>query len=131
MRKLWFESFLELPTHQWMTKKLYQRIGSEGSINRTWSSGKFTLEMHWRNECSHLDLKSKVTGGTKIRQWIQSNWRIFESNWYDIETQFDSNILQLLGIPGWILVLPVIQLFWTNWLHFFSVYRRSLKNEQV
>ena len=48
-----------------------------------------------------LNLKSWVTGGSKIRHGISSNWRIFESNW-------------LL-----ILVLPVTQLFRSKWLHFF------------
>ena len=33
-------------------------------------------------------------------------------------SQFDSNILQLLGIPGWILVPPVTQVFRSKWLHF-------------
>ena len=46
------------------------------------------------NECtekiwSHFDLKSWVTGGTKIRPGIQSNWRIFESKWLDIGSQFE------------------------------------------
>ena len=57
---------------------------------------------------------------TKIQPWIPSNWRIFESNWLDIESQFDWNILQLLGIPGWILVPPVTQLFGSKWFNFFS-----------
>ena len=65
-----------------------------------------------------------VNGGTKIRPGIPSNWKIFESNWLDMESQFksmlrvnsnrlpissqvDLNILQLLGIPGRILVPPV------------------------
>ena len=51
---------------------------------------------HWKKKCSHFDLKSWVTGGTKIRPGIPSNWKIFESNWpsiynYDsILSQFDS-----------------------------------------
>ena len=105
--------------------------------------------MHWKkNNWSHFDLKSRVTGGTKIRPEIPGNWRIFESNWVDIESQivnltcllwslwlvlwfvlfdsilrvklliwlsiwsqFDSNILQLLGISDRILVPPMTQLF--------------------
>ena len=58
-------------------------------------------------------------GGTKIRLGIPNNWRIFEPNWLDIESQFDSNIFQLLWIPGRILVPPVTQLFKSKWLHFF------------
>ena len=110
----------------------------------------------------HFDLKSWVTGGTKIRPGILSNLTIFESNWLDIESQivqltrywesycqfdsqiesiwpsnrvnltpniesiwhlissqFDSNIITLLRIPGRILVPPVTQLFRSKWLHFF------------
>ena len=55
--------------------------------------------VHWKKKWSHFDLKSWVTGGTKIRPGISSYWTILESYWLDIESQFDSNILQLLGIP--------------------------------
>ena len=48
---------------------------------------------HWKKKWSYFDLKSWVTGGTKIRPGIPSNSRIFESNWLDILSQFDSNIL--------------------------------------
>ena len=68
-----------------------------------------------KKESSHFDLKRWVTGGTKIRLRIKSNWRIFESNVLKI----DSNFLQLLGIPGRILVPPVTQLFRLKWRHFF------------
>ena len=44
---------------------------------------------HWKKKWSHFDLKSWVTGGTKIRPGIPSNWRMFESNWVDIENQFE------------------------------------------
>ena len=87
------------------------------------------LVIHWKKKWSHFDLKSWVTGGTKIRPGIPSNRRMIESNWLDIESQilnwlsisnqFDSNILQLLGIPGRILVPPVTQLFRSKWLNFF------------
>ena len=42
---------------------------------------------HWKKKWSHFDLKSWVTGGSKIRPGIPTNWRIFESNWLDIESQ--------------------------------------------
>ena len=57
-----------------------------------------------RKKLSHFDLKNWIPGGIKIRPEIPSNWRIFESNWPDVESQFDSNVLQLLGISGQILV---------------------------
>ena len=40
--------------------------------------------------------------------------------WLSIFSQLDSNILQLLRIPGRILVPPVTQLFRSKWLQFFS-----------
>ena len=43
-------------------------------------------------------------------------------NWLSISSQFVSNLLRLLGIPGRILVQPVTQSFRSKWLHFsFSV----------
>ena len=42
-----------------------------------------------RKKWSHFDLKSRVTGGTKIRPGIPSNWRMFESSELDIECQFE------------------------------------------
>ena len=85
---------------------------------------------HWKKKLSQVDLKSWVTGGTKIRPGIPSNWRIFEWNWLLISSQFDSqyrvnftqvfsNYSQLLGIPVRILVSPVTQLFRSTWLNFF------------
>ena len=50
--------------------------------------------IHRKKKWSHFDLKSWVTGGIKIWLGIPSSWRIFESNWLDIESQFDWNILQ-------------------------------------
>ena len=48
----------------------------------------------------HFDLKSWVTGGTKIHPGIPSNWRIFESNWLDIESQMYS-ILRVTSTQYW------------------------------
>ena len=45
--------------------------------------------IHWNQKMSHFDLKSWVIDGTKIPLGITSNWRIFESKWLDIESQFD------------------------------------------
>ena len=38
--------------------------------------------------------------------------------WHEIESHLDSNILQLLGIPGRILVPPMTQLFRSNYIIF-------------
>ena len=55
------------------------------------------MELFWPKKLSDYS-------GTEIRPGIPSNWRIFESNWLAIDSQIDSNILQILGIPGRILV---------------------------
>ena len=70
------------------------------------------MPLHWKKKWSHFDLKSWVTGGTKIRPEIVLIW-------LSILSHFDSNIIQLIGIPGRILVPTVTQLFWSKWLHFF------------
>ena len=59
-----------------------------------WHSNRIRMEViltqiHWRKKLSHFDLKSWVTGGAKIRPGIPSNWKIFESNWLDVESQFE------------------------------------------
>ena len=43
---------------------------------------------HWNKKRSHFDLKSWVTGCTKIRPGIPSNWRIFELKWLEIDSQY-------------------------------------------
>ena len=124
-------------TNWWESYYSFHGAASCGDIKELfWSSIAWVnlLPQHQpyseRKKTSHFGLKSWVTGGTKIRPGMTSYWRIFESNWldiesqivnrFDVESQFDSNILQLLGIPGRILVPPVTQLFRAKWLHFFS-----------
>ena len=70
------------------------------------------MESFWPKKLSQCELKIN-------RPLIPSNSRIYEWNWLDIESQFDTNILQLLGIPDRILVPPVTQLFRSKWFHFF------------
>ena len=103
---------------------------------RRWSitkaAQKEKIESFWPEKF----LTWKVTDGTIISPGIPSNWRIFESNWLDIESQmdeltiwlsissqFDSNILQLLGILSRISVPSVTQFFKSKRLNFFSVRR--------
>ena len=77
-------------------KECYFRINFP-SFQYSWTAD--SLFLHWKKKWSHFDLKSWVTGGTKIRPCV----------------------LQLLGIPGRILVQPVTQLFRSKWLISFSV----------
>ena len=106
------------------------RAGGQGRGTRPWEGAIWEpcttcpLKQKW----SHFDLKSWVTGRTIIRPGIPSNCRIFESNW--ISSQFESNILQLLGIPGRIIVPPVTQLFRSKWLHF-SVSSRNTQHRTI
>ena len=95
----------------------------------------YTLKEKW----SHFDLKSWVTGGTKIRPGIPSNWRIFESirlkyrkntifivsNWfkYCVElTQYLVNSTQIFSNYSEsrveFLFPPLTQHFRSKWLHF-------------
>ena len=67
-----------------------------------------------RKKLSYYDLKSWVTGGTKIRPGTPSNNGEYLS-------QFDSNILQLLGILG------IFQIKMTSF--FLSVYYLLANNE--
>ena len=68
----------------------------------------------------------------KLTRYWESNWqfdsltqsqieilRVKLTIWLSIPSQFHSNILQLLGIPGRILVPPMTQFFRSKWLHFF------------
>ena len=43
-----------------------------------------------QKKLSHFDIKGWVTCGTKIRLDKVGNWRIFESNWFNIKSQIDS-----------------------------------------
>ena len=100
------------------------------------------LSVHWEKKLSHFDLKSWVTGRIIIRPGKVSNWKIFESIWLSMLSQFDSqcwvltliaetiwlmlkqfdwNILQLPTLPGRILVPQVTQLFMSKLLNFFSL----------
>ena len=80
----------------------------------------FSLKEKW----SHFHLKSWVIGGIKIRPRIPSNsnqifCRVNFKNWLSISSQFDSSILQLLGILGRILVEKVTPLFYVKMTSFF------------
>ena len=51
-----------------------------------------SYDIHWEKILSHFDPKSWVTRGTKSRHGKVGNWRIFESNWLNIESQVDSTL---------------------------------------
>ena len=66
------------------TDFLPNEAGQMFVITANASAFAFTLKVKKKN---HFDLKSWVIGGTKIPFGISSNWRIFESDWLDIESQ--------------------------------------------
>ena len=59
----------------------------------------YTMRL-WLNteKKSHFDLKIWIAGGTKTK--TPSNWKIYESNWLDIESQIDS-ILRVKLTRNW------------------------------
>ena len=85
-------------------------------------------KIHWKKKWSHFDLKSWVTGGTKIR----SNWRIFESNWLGIESQFDS-VLRVNLTRYWESICSVLRVnltrYWESiWLKYSLINRNPGSN---
>ena len=83
----------------------------------------FTLKQKMKS----FDLKSWVTGGTKIRPGIPSNWRIFESNWLDNESQFLNEwTLKFLGQNGSIFSFSVLCSL-GNWLN--KIFKFELKTK--
>ena len=88
----------------------------------------YLLEYTERKKLSYFDLKNWVTGGTiefDTGFWVIGEYLSqFDSQYrvnltLNIESIFDSNILQLIGIPDRILVPPVTQFFRSKWLNFF------------
>ena len=79
-------------------QEIYRQPPNVSSVTRKHRKKK-KMESFWPKKLSHW-----VTGGTKFWHGILSNWRMSKSNWLDIESQIDSNILEELGIPDCILV---------------------------
>ena len=82
-----------------------------------------------RKKLSHFDIKSSVTCGTKIQPGKVGNWRIFESNWLNIESLIDSTLRVKLTQhwePDWLnidsqvdstLRVKLTQHWESNWLN--------------
>ena len=77
------------------------------------------LKTFWHKKLSHWRSKNLTRDSEKLDNiWVKST-RYWESN-----CQFDSNVHQVLGIPGRISVPPLTRLFRSKCVHFFS--QRSL-----
>ena len=61
------------------------------------------LTQHW--ESNWLNIESII--GSTLRVKLNQHW---ESNWLNFESSIDSNILQLLTLPGRIIIPPVTQI---------------------
>ena len=94
-----------LTTYEKKNHQKLERTDAEEAI--TLNNKPLKHDIHWKKKWSHFDLKTWVTSETKILPVIPSNWSKYKSISLDIEIQFDSNTLQLLGISGRILVPPV------------------------
>ena len=71
------------------------------------------LTQHWQS--SWLNIESQVDSTLRVK--FTQHW---ESSWLNIESQIEFNILQLLTLPGQIIVPPVTQRLKPKWLNFFS-----------
>ena len=100
---------------------------SDCTFNCHLNSIQFILKIkaiHCKKKQSHFDTALRNYNSTRDSKY----WRIFESNWLDIESQFELTLnIESLWFKyspitrnlGQILVLPVTQLFRSKWLHFF------------
>ena len=68
-----------------------------------------------RKKLSHFDIKSWVTCGIKIWPGKVGNWRIFESNWLNVESLIDST-LRVKLTQHWEYLL-LVQHWEYNWLN--------------
>ena len=82
----WFQSHTKVPQICIQLTRMASCIRIKHLMQQS-ESFRLVYSVHWKKGWSHFDLKSWVTGGTKIRQEIPSNLRIFESIWLDIESQ--------------------------------------------
>ena len=105
-------STLLLPTNYNGQQNIYKKYSSiwylytKAEILIDWGVALSSSELlclqamiHREKKLSHFDIKSWVTGGTKIRPGKVGNYRIFElnwlnieSNWLNIESQIDSTL---------------------------------------
>ena len=88
--------------------------GGGGLVKIRSRPGRKSLKYHWKKKWSHFDLKSWVTGGSKFRPWILSNWIIFESKWLDIESLIDNLTLNIESI--WLKYYPITQNLGLNFI---------------
>ena len=75
--------------------------------SQTDSTMRVKLTQHWESKWLNIESQIDLTLRVKLTQ----HW---ESNWLNIESTIDWNILQLLTLPGRIIIGPVTQLLRSN-----------------
>ena len=88
------------------------KISHEGG---KFSQEQIFLSVHREKKLSHFDLKSWITGGIIIRPGKVSNWRIFESIWLSMLSQFDSQF--------WVNLTHNVESIWLTMLSQFDSQR--------
>ena len=119
MSRYWESDWLDIWESNW--RDIESQIDStlRVKLTRYWES-------NWRDIESQIDSTLRV----KLTRYWESNLLDNESQidsilrfkltiWLSKSSQFYSNILQLLGIPGPILSPPVTQCYRSKWLPFF------------
>ena len=66
----------------------------------------------WNKKGSHFDLKSWLTGGTKILPGIPSSWWIYESNWLDFLTKNRHMLQTKRGDTSALKILSDVENLW-------------------
>ena len=118
----------------WRTKIQPCKLGSCRIFESNWLKLRVKLTQHW--ESNWLNIESLIDSTLRIKltqhwesNWLNiesligSTWRVklaqhWESSWLNIESKIDSNILQLLTLPGRIIIPPVTQLLRSKWINF-------------
>ena len=148
--KLWYTERKKLShfdTKSWVTWGTKIRHSKEGPyriFESNWLNIKSQIDstlivkltQHWESNWLNIESQIDSTLRVKLTQHWESNWLNIESqigstlrvkltqhwelNWLNIVCQIDSNILQLLTLPGRIIISPVTQLLRSKWLIFFS-----------
>ena len=111
--------FLDILTNDAENTRLWLQLCREQTVEYclTASSSKkgviLTLKVESLTELK-FDPRFQVIG-----EYLSKIDSILRYYWHSISIQFDSNILQLLGIPGRLFVPALTQLFRSKWLNFF------------
>ena len=132
LMRRWFLNAIDMISigHKLSRHKYWPSLYNSSSSSEVWNL--HGLKFIERKNGVILTYKVESLAELKFNQgfrvnltWVKLTILRVNLNWLSISSQFDSNIQQLLGIPGRILVPPVTQLYRSKWLHFFFQYMRT------